>query len=376
MNFKSFFIFLLLFKQKEIFSLNKSSVFNKKPFSSYINDSAMVLLPSMAITGLGLISTFLIEQIIKTTMPKKYKNINKNIIRSMYFISALPGLIYFLRSSFPNLINVFTRTKGFSPYKEDVLKIPNVEYNSIDLLGVGNYKKTLFIFTHGSFVMSWGTSDMLKKNIKTETHPYFFEIYPTKIKNFFTLKWRGDLSIENMQLTGERLSKEIQTKIKEEKYEKVVFIGHSNGGRVMIEAAYDFYKNNNTPIDIFTFSTPMNDNIALKLNAILKNENNKWIGSFIASDFIAQYDPFGGDTSWLKLGTGVNDQRYIKNFGLSKNSTEFMAWFKDQNNNIDETEDHNSYMKYFFNNFYYFYKEINEKWKNYSEKKNTIVFEK
>ncbi len=452
MNLKFLFLFIFIIFQKNNFSLQKDSIFNKKSFSSYLEDSTMVLMPSALLIGLGYSSAYLIEKIIEKALPKKYKRINKNIIRTMYGLLMLPGISIFLRSGLWNFINVFTRTRGFDPYnkKSKILEIkPILEkeiqnealleldkflilnpsfngainsdhpkhkeftkkyyeiYNNLYKKYVGKKNsKTLFVYTHGSggsrFAnifdttenSTWRTSEKLKNNIKNDVNTNTFSLENSNYQeNIFSLKWAGDLSDETIRLTGERLSKEIDKIIKEKKYEKVVFIGHSNGGRIMIEAANDFKnKNNFIPIEIFTFSTPMTDDITSRLYHILKNENNKWIGSFAPSDPIAQYDPFAGITSISKFGTGVNDQRYIDKYGIPQNTATFMFWLKDENNNFFETnhinyvfEEENGFIQKtkFINSmepmgvlipsFFDFYKATISNFQEYSGKRNASV---
>jgi hypothetical protein len=392
------FLLIVFFCQKEVFSLNKDSIFfNKKSFSSYLSESGIVLLPSAVLIGGGFLSAFLIQKILNKVLSKKYEKINKNIVRTIYGLLILPGLTYFLRCGFWNLIRVFTRTIGFNPYEKGILRIKQRECDKGNNFNAEHNKKTLFIYTHGTGCPGWTIDEETKKHIKEdfETNSYYCFYTDDKDcpKNIRALIWRGDTSNETMRLTGERLSSDIEQLVKKEEYEKVVFVGHSNGGRVMIEAASVFSKNNiNTPIDIVTFSTPMNDDIASKLNDILKNEKNKWIVTLANTDFVAQFDPFGGnftsdgDFSWKKFGTGVSDHRYFEKFNHSENIVIFMPWV--EKNGILSKTDHANYVwgdasiieqkqkkPFFRGSFFYFYKEVMDHFYEYADKKNAFIIQ-
>jgi hypothetical protein len=117
----------------------------------------MVLYPSIFISSSGLISTYLFEKIFKKFFPKKYNKINKNLIKIIYLISALPGIIIFLRSGIWNFFNVFTRTNGYDLYNKNKLKI-NLKQNSIYIYPIDNSisltddeKNTLYIYSWNGY---------------------------------------------------------------------------------------------------------------------------------------------------------------------------------------------------------------------------------
>jgi hypothetical protein len=380
------YLYCLLFLIKYNFSLQENSIFNKKSFSSYLNDSIDVLTPSALLTGLGYISAYFITKSVKMIMPKhKHIKINKNIISGVYGLCMLPGITIFLRSGLCNFVNVFTRTKGFNPYdKENVLKLDLKLPNQKNILS--KYSKTLFIGTHGSGGFpNWGISENLKNQIENKDKKVFF-IQKSEYDNVLFFNWKGNLSDKVMELSGKNLAENIIEIVKENGYEKVVFVCHSNGGRVILNTINELQNKNNTiPVDFFTFSTPMTNNTTLNLNKFLSNKNNKWIGSFAPSDSIAQKDPFAGANSILNFGTGVNDQRYINKYGIPENVASFMFWLKNNSPNSLTEFNHNDYVyEYgiFYNHTYYisidygfftFYDQVMSNFKKYSGKRNASV---
>jgi hypothetical protein len=327
-NFYSFFNFSNKFNDlyKEFF--------DKKPPLSYAKEVYWAMCPSIFLSTIGPFCFYLSSKLFKSN------NIFiQKILNFFEFMSIIPGFVILARSGIENTINVFKRTEYFNPYLKDslILDTTSILYKSTSNI-VKNLDriKPLFIFIHGSLDQN---IEFLFRNF-LRMDPSFEEINPYKFKlkkskrytNLFTFNWPGTISENTIEVGSLYLLNEIKKILSNVYYTNIVFIAHSNGGRIAIKSAKKLIDEKwiDAPIDLITFSTPMTDEIVDYLKNILLNQNNRLYAFYAPTDEVAIKDPSAG-VSLCDWGRGTSDIRFLNKYNNIENRSDFMVWHKVKN---------------------------------------------
>jgi hypothetical protein len=307
--------------------------FDKKPPMAYAKEVYWAAGPSLFLSTIGPLFFSLTSRFFK------FNDFFRKMFKFFEFISFFPGFIIFIRSGIENTINVFKRTEGFNPYLKDSLFL-----NTINVLSRADddsfkkleIKKPLFIFIHGSLDQN---IEFLFRNFLRisssfeEINPYKFKLKKSKrYPNLFIFNWPGTISENTIEAGSFYLLNEIKEIISKECFTNIVFIAHSNGGRIAIKALKKIIDEKwlEAPVDLITFSTPITDEIIDCLSGVLLNQNNRLYAFYAPTDEVAIKDPSAG-ISLYDWGRGTSDIRFLKKYENLQNRVDFMVWHKVKN---------------------------------------------